>query len=156
MPTELRAVPEPAADTTPTLVDANVLLDILTEDPRWFEWSANALAMARDGGRLIVNPIIYAGVSVRFATIEELDEAMPAADFLREELPYAAGFLAGKAYLKYRSAGGTKRSPITDFYIGAHAAVCRYQLLTRDAPRYRTYFPTLSLVTPEPRRHGFT
>jgi predicted nucleic acid-binding protein len=144
----LRAVRDRSADSVATLVDSNVLIDIFTEDPDWYEWSGQALAAARDAGVLVINPIIYAEVSVRFAGIEELDEAIPAADFLREELPYPAGFLAGKAYVKYRAQGGTKRSPIADFYLGAHAAVCGYQLLTRDAARYRTYFPRLALVTP--------
>lgn len=138
---------EPESPTT--LVDSNVLLDVFTEDPDWGEWSASALASARDVGVLVVNPIVYAEVSVRFAGVEELDEALPAADFLREDLPYPAGFLAGKAYARYRTRGGTKRSPIADFYIGAHAAVCRYQLLTRDAPRYRSYFPKLTVVAPD-------
>ncbi|HEX5596275.1 MAG TPA: type II toxin-antitoxin system VapC family toxin [Micromonosporaceae bacterium] len=145
----LRPIPSRAPDSMATLVDSNVLLDIFTEDPRWYEWSRQALAAARDAGILVINPIIYAEVSVRFSGIEELDEALPAADFLREELPYAAGFVAGKAYLKYRARGGVKRSPIADFYIGAHAAVCRYQLLTRDAARYRTYFSKLALITPD-------
>lgn len=144
----LRAVPERGDDTATTLVDTNVLLDIFTDDPEWADWSATALAAARDVGALVINPIVYAEVSVRFASIEELDEALPAADFLREELPYAAGFLAGKAYLRYRSQGGAKPSPIADFYIGAHAAVCRYRLLTRDGARYRTYFPRLTLISP--------
>ena len=87
--------------------------------------------------------------AVWFAAIEDLDDALPAADLLREELPYAAGFLAGKAYLKYCSQGGTRRAPLADFYIGAHAAVCRYRLLTRDATGYRSYFPKLSLVAPD-------
>ncbi|SIQ96092.1 type II toxin-antitoxin system VapC family toxin [Micromonospora avicenniae] len=144
----LRSVPARPADTATTLVDTNVLLDIFTEDPRWARWSGDALAAARDDGALVVNPIVYAEVSVRFASIEELDDALPAADFLREELPYPAGFLAGKAYAMYRGHGGTKRSPLADFYIGAHAAVCRYRLLTRDDTRYRTYFPTLELISP--------
>lgn len=144
----LRAVPNRATDSVATLVDSNVLIDIFTEDRRWYEWSSQAIAAARDAGVLIINPIVYAEVSVRFSGIEEVDEALPAADFLREELPYPAGFLAGKAYLKYRARGGMKRSPLADFYIGAHAAVCRYQLLTRDAARYRTHFPRLALVTP--------
>lgn len=97
----------------------------------------------------MINPIVHAEVSVRFARVEELDDALPATDFLREELPYPAGFLAGKAYARYRAQGGTKRSPIADFYVGAHAAVCRYRLLTRDGSRYRTYFPRLTLIAPE-------
>lgn len=131
-----------------TLVDSNVLLDIVTDDPTWADWSGEALATCRDAGTLVINPIIYAEVSVRFSRVEDLDEAVPATHFLREELPYAAGFLAGKAFLRYRRQGGTKRSPIANFYIGAHAAVCGYQLLTRDASRYRSYFPKLTLVSP--------
>ncbi|MEU2612002.1 type II toxin-antitoxin system VapC family toxin [Micromonospora sp. NPDC007271] len=145
----VRAVAARSGDAATTLVDTNVLLDIFTEDPRWAEWSAEALAAARDAGALVINPIVYAEVSVRFAAIEELDEALPAADFLREELPYPAGFLAGKAYARYRMQGGTKRSPIADFYIGAHAAVCGYRLLTRDGARYRMYFPKLALISPD-------
>lgn len=145
----LRAVPDRDPDSTVTLVDSNVLLDIFTEDPTWSEWSGAALADARDAGALVVNPIIYAEVSVRFDRIEELDDALPATDFIREDLPYPAGFLAGKAYLRYRRQGGTKRSPLADFYIGAHAAVAGYRLLTRDPAHYRTYFPTLTAITPD-------
>jgi predicted nucleic acid-binding protein len=145
----IRAIADRANDSASTLVDTNVLLDIFTDDPQWAEWSADALAAARDAGALVINPIVYAEVSVRFATIEELDEALPAADFLREELPYPAGFLAGKAYARYRAQGGAKRSPIADFSIGAHAAVCRYRLLTRDGARYRSYFPKLELISPD-------
>ncbi|WP_433688768.1 type II toxin-antitoxin system VapC family toxin [Micromonospora carbonacea] len=145
----IRAVAGRAADTVTTLVDTNVLLDIFTDDPKWADWSGEALAAARDDGLLVINPIVYAEVSVRFARVEELDDALPATDFLREELPYPAGFLAGKAYARYRAQSGAKRSPIADFYIGAHAAVCRYRLLTRDSSRYRTYFPRLTLIAPE-------
>jgi predicted nucleic acid-binding protein len=145
----VRAIPSRTEDAVTTLVDSNVLLDIFTVDPRWYGWSSQEVAAARDAGTLVINPIVYAEVSVRFDRIEEFDEAIPAADFLREELPYPAGFLAGKAYLQYRKKGGTKRSPIADFYIGAHAAVCGYRLLTRDGVRYRTYFPRLELVTPQ-------
>lgn len=145
----LRAVPERDPRRTVTLVDSNVLLDVITDDTNWSKWSGEALADARDAGLLVINPIVYAEVSVQYARIEELDAALPAAEFLREDLPYAAGFLAGKAYLTYRRRGGTKRSPIPDFYIGAHAAVCGYQILTRDASRYRTYFPTLAVIAPD-------
>jgi predicted nucleic acid-binding protein len=144
----IRAISTRRPDAITTLVDSNVLLDIFTEDPNWSTWSADALGTARDAGELVINPIVYAEISVRFDGIEELDEAIPAADFLREELPYSAGFLASKAYSRYRARGGTKRSPIADFYIGAHAAICGYALLTRDATRYRSYFPKLTLVTP--------
>ncbi|HEY9562342.1 MAG TPA: type II toxin-antitoxin system VapC family toxin [Nocardioides sp.] len=131
------------------LVDSNVLLDVLTEDPRWFDWSAGQLAESFDRGPVVLNPIVYAEVSVGFTRIEDLDLALPASDFVREPLPYAAGFLAGKAFLQYRRRGGGKQSPLPDFYIGAHAAIAGYSLLTRDARRYRSYFPTTHLVTPD-------
>lgn len=145
----LRPVPERLSNGTVTLVDSNVLLDILTEDPTWSQWSGTALAASRDAGVLVINPIVYAEISVRFERIEDLDEAISAPDFLREQLPYPAGFLAGKAYVRYRRQGGTKTSPIADFYVGAHAAVCGYQLLTRDSARYRSYFPRLTVVSPD-------
>jgi predicted nucleic acid-binding protein len=135
-----------------TVVDSSVILDIATEDPAWSQWSADALAMALDYGAVVINPIVYAEVSAGFDRIEDLDDAVPAQDFRREALPYEAGFLAGKAFLAYRRRGGQKRSPLPDFYIGAHAAVRGYRLLTRDAARYRTYFPTLALIAPGPGR----
>lgn len=131
-----------------TLVDSNVLLDIVTDDPTWSAWSSNALAEAFDHGRVVVNPIVYAEVSVSFDLIENLDDALPATQFLREPLPYAAGFLAGKAFLAYRRRGGSRPTPLPDFYIGAHAAVSGYRLLTRDAQRYRTYFAGLDVLAP--------
>lgn len=149
---------EPPARLTPvarrpvTLVDSSVILDIVTEDPAWSEWSADALAQALDDGPLVINPIVYAEVSAGFDRIEDLDDAVPADDFQRDALPYEAGFLAGKAFLAYRRRGGQKRSPLPDFYIGAHAAVRGYRLLTRDAARYRTYFPTVSLIAPQAGR----
>jgi predicted nucleic acid-binding protein len=130
------------------LVDANVLLDVFTEDPAWFDWSADALADLAETSVLVVNPIIYAEVSVRFERIEDLDQALPSTRFEREPLPWEASFLAGKSYLAYRRRGGERRSPLPDFYIGAHAAVRGMTLLTRDAARYRTYFPALQLVAP--------
>jgi predicted nucleic acid-binding protein len=132
-----------------TLVDACVILDLTTNDPKWADWSEEAIAQAADEGPLVINPIVYAEVSVDFASIEELDEVLHGADLRREPLPFDAGFLAGKAYLTYRRRGGTRRSPLADFYIGAHAAVAGHRLLTRDAARYSTYFPTVSLLTPE-------
>lgn len=131
-----------------TLVDSNVLLDVLTDDRVWAGRSGSALAKAADEGRLAVNPIVYAEVSVRFEQIEELDRFLPSEWFDRLPLPWAAGFLAGKCFQRYRRAGGLRRSPLPDFYIGAHAAVEGLTLLTRDARRYRTYFPRLELVTP--------
>ena len=140
------------AERPVTLVDSSVVLDIVTEDPAWAEWSAEALAQARDDGLLVINPIVYAEVSTGFDRIEDLDDAVPADDFRREALPYEAAFVAGKAFLAYRRRGGQKRSPLPDFYIGAHAGVRRYRLLTRDVARYRTYFPTVALIAPD-REH---
>ncbi len=106
------------------------------------------MAQARDDGRLVINPIAYAEVSTGFTRIEDLDETIPASDFEREPLPYQAGFVAGKAFLIYRKRGGVRHSPLPDFYIGAHAAVSGYRLLTRDASRFRTYFPSVELIAP--------
>lgn len=131
-----------------TLVDSNVLLDILTADPTWETWSSAALAEAFDAGRVVINPIVYAEVSVGFERVEDLDEALPSSQFVREPLPYPAGFLAGKAFLAYRRNGGTRPTPLPDFYIGAHAAVAGYRLLTRDVQRYRTYFTGLDVHSP--------
>jgi len=134
---------------TVTLVDSNVLLDIATEDPQWSGWSEEALVDAADMGQLAINSIVYAEVSIGFPTIEELDDAIPADTFARLPLPYEAGFLAGKAFVNYRRRGGTKVTPLPDFYIGAHAAIEGYRLLTRDAARYRTYFPTVDIIAPQ-------
>jgi predicted nucleic acid-binding protein len=134
---------------TAVLVDSNVLLDLMTEDPRWFGWSALAVEGAAATFRLVINAIIYAEVSVRYSRIEELDAALPKGMIEREAIPYEAAFLAGKAFLAYRRRGGTKRSPLPDFFIGAHAAVAGYRLLTRDATRYRSHYPGLLLISPE-------
>jgi len=134
---------------TAVLLDSNVLLDLMTEDPRWFPWSAAAVERAADNSRLVINAIIYAEVSVRYSRIEDLETALPKAMIEREALPYEAGFLAGKAFLAYRRRGGARRSPLPDFFIGAHAAVAGYRLLTRDATRYRSHFPALPLISPE-------
>lgn len=130
------------------LIDSNVLLDVLTDDPRWFSWSADALAEQAERDILAINPIIYAEVSIGFDRIEELDVALPAATFHRLPLPWEAAFLAGKCYLKYRKRGGARSAPLPDFYIGAHASIAGMALLTRDAARYRTYFPRLALICP--------
>jgi predicted nucleic acid-binding protein len=126
-----------------------VILDVVTDDPRWGEWSSSMLARCAEGGMLVINPIIYAEVSIGFERIEELDEVLPTDSFRREPLPWEAAFLAGKCFLEYRRRGGSRRSPLPDFYIGAHAAVTGLPLLTRDARRYRTYFPHLSLLAPD-------
>ncbi len=130
------------------LVDSNVLLDVLTEDPLWLEWSSSALARTAETEVLIINPLIYAEVSVRFERIEELDAAFPVSLFRRDGLPWEAGFLAEKCFRAYRRRGGTRRSPLPDFYVGAHAAIRGHALLTRDGARYRTYFPALELIAP--------
>ncbi|MEJ5208320.1 type II toxin-antitoxin system VapC family toxin [Denitratimonas sp. CY0512] len=130
------------------LVDANVLLDVLTDDPHWHDWSAARLDACAAETQLCINAIIYAEVSVGFERIEELDEALSPDAFTRLELPWEAGFLAGKAFLQYRRAKGARTSPLHDFYIGAHAAIEGMALLTRDAKRYRTYYPKLELICP--------
>jgi predicted nucleic acid-binding protein len=133
------------------LVDSNVLLDVATSDPTWGDWSAETLERTADSASLVINPLVYAEVSIGFAAIEDLERALPVDLYRREELPYEAGFLAGKCFLRYRRAGGQKRSPLPDFYIGAHAAVAGYRLLTRDTTRYRSYFPNLALIAPDGR-----
>lgn len=130
------------------VVDSNVLLDVATGDERWKDWSGDALARAADRSILVINPVIYAEVSIGFDRVEDLDAALPSDLFVREPLPWDAAFLAGKAFLSYRRRGGARSTPLPDFYIGAHAAIAGYSLLTRDAKRYRTYFPTLELITP--------
>jgi predicted nucleic acid-binding protein len=129
-----------------TLVDTNVLLDIITGDQTWGAWSESALREAAEHSTLAINPIVFAEVSMKFDRIEDADAAL--VDFARETLPYEAGFLAGKAFLSYRRRGGARRSPMPDFYVGAHALVGGMELLTRDAARYRAYFPALKVVAP--------
>lgn len=138
----------PAAETA-VLVDSNVLLDVLTDNPRWADWSAEQIESLANHTSLVINPLIYAEVSVGFERVAEVEEALPLAFFRRESLPWAAAFLAGKSFLTYRQRQGNKRSPLPDFYIGAHAAVRGYRLLTRDPKRYRTYFPGIEVLAPE-------
>jgi predicted nucleic acid-binding protein len=133
---------------TDILVDSNVILDILTEDPQWFEWSSQPLREYANQGELVINPIIYAELSSGFSQPEELETAIPPDFFRRDPLPYDAAFLAGQSFLEYRRRGGERRSPLPDFYIGAHAAAAEIPLLTRDVNRYRTYFPSVPLITP--------
>jgi predicted nucleic acid-binding protein len=130
------------------LVDSNVILDVFTENPEWYGWSAEALSECADKAVLAVNPIIYAEVSLRFTTIEELEDSLPAEFFRRLSLPWEAAFLAAKCFAKYKKVGGKKTSPLPDFYIGAHAAVSDMTLLTRDRRRFRTYFPKLNIIAP--------
>jgi predicted nucleic acid-binding protein len=131
----------------PTLVDSNVILDVATEDPTWAEWSEAALERASDEGPILVNPIIYAEVSVYAASMEDLDERLVDFEFL--PLPKEAAFLAGKAHCRYKKNGGTRKSPLPDLFIGAHAMIMGCRILTRDARRFHTYFPRLELVAPE-------
>ena len=135
-------------DLSGTLVDSNVLLDIFTEDEEWFDWSSAMLEQTGHAGALFINPLIYAEVSLHFTSIEDLDEALPRTYYRRADLPWAASFLAGHAFRNYRRGGGTRRSPLPDFFIGAHAAVAGLALLTRDARRYRSYFPTVRVIAP--------
>lgn len=134
-----------------TLVDANILIDVFAANPHWVDWSKQRLVAAREAGNLVINPIIYAEVSATFPTQRRLDEAMGSDRYRREDLPWEAAFNAGRAFLAYRRGGGLKRSPLPDFYIGAHAELRGYVLLTRDAGRYRQAFPTLKIISPETR-----
>ena len=131
-----------------TLVDSNVLLDLLTSDTAWSEWSASALEQCANKGTLCIDAVIYAEVSIGFNRIEEVEAALPEASFRRLPLPFEAAFLAGKAFLRYRRQGGSRTSTLPDFFIGAHAAVAGLRLLTRDASRYRAYFPTVEIIAP--------
>jgi predicted nucleic acid-binding protein len=130
------------------LVDSNVLLDLLENDAKWYDWSADQLEKAAENSILIINPVIYSEISIGFQRIEELEAAVQPDMFQRRPIPWDAAFLAGKCFFRYRKLGGVRSSPLPDFFIGAHAAVEGLTLLTRDASRYRTYFPTLSLICP--------
>lgn len=130
------------------LFDTNVLLDIATADPVWLPWSEEQFRAAAAQGPIFINPIIYAELAPAFATAADLDRWLDPAVFQRLPLPYAAGWLAAQAYLKYRRGGGVKTSPLPDFYIGAHAEVENRTLITRDASRYRSYFPRVALIFP--------
>jgi predicted nucleic acid-binding protein len=134
---------------TATLVDSNVLIDVLAGNSNWTEWSLRELIRAGDDGPVFVNQVIYAEVSVGFATVEECEWAIEAQGIERIPLPWPSAFLAGRAFTDYRRRGGAKRSLLPDFFIGAHAATEGLQLLTRDPSRYRTYFPTVELITPD-------
>jgi Predicted nucleic acid-binding protein, contains PIN domain len=148
MTSALVGLPSRLRDCRGVLVDSNILLDIATNDPIWGSWSADALAQCTEYASLLVNPIIYAEVSVGFTTIEALNAALPSSIYQRAALPWEAGFLAGKSFLAYRKRGGVRNTPLPDFYIGAHAAIEKLALLTRDAARYRTYFPKVEILAP--------
>ena len=131
-----------------TLVDTNVLLDLVTDDPRWATWSIEQLEAAALRGPLLINDVVYAELSVRYAGIEDLDRFVEAAGLEIAAMPRAALFLAAKAYMRYRGSGGTRSGVLPDFFIGAQAAIAELPLLTRDVRRYQAYFPSLTLVAP--------
>ena len=130
------------------LVDTNVLIDIVSDDPLWAEWSQQRLAAAATQDQLAINDIVYAELSVRYETIEELDVMLRDAQLVSVPIPRTALFLAGKAFQRYRTAGGVKTGVLPDFFIGAHAVVSDSVLVTRDAARYPTYFPGIKLIAP--------
>jgi predicted nucleic acid-binding protein len=132
----------------PVLVDSNVLIDVASVDPVWASWSADALDRVMDEAVVVINPVIYGELAAGFPTVEALDAALPADLYRREAIPYPAAYLAGQCFRDYRRRGGARTTGLPDFFIGAHAAVAGYRLLTRDPRRYRTYFPRLQLIAP--------
>jgi predicted nucleic acid-binding protein len=135
-----------------TLVDSNVLLDVVTDGQTWADWSQTQLERAALYGPLVINSVIYAEISTRYATVDAVDSMLLDLNIDVAKTPRSALFLAGKAYLQYRAAGGMRTGVLADFFIGAHAAVEELPLLTRDSRRYRHYFPTVVLITPENER----
>lgn len=131
------------------LVDSNVILDVFLNDPDWADWSEGALEELSAASRLFINPIIYAEISIGFERIEELESALRPTGFILLDIPKESLFLAGKAFLRYKKRLGKRRFPLPDFFIGAHAAVMDLALLTRDARRYRSYFPAVRLISPD-------
>lgn len=131
------------------LVDTNVLLDVLEDDPTWADWSVRQLRAQAQVHELFINPVIYSELSLAFDSVKAADDAIEGMGLNLQELPRPALFLAGRAFVKYRRQGGTKGNMLADFFIGAHAAVLSCNILTRDARRYRNYFPTVQLLTPE-------
>ena len=131
------------------LVDTNVLVDILENDPEWADWSIGQLRAQSKIHRLAINPIIYSELSLTFSTVEALDQAMGNLGLALIEVPRPALFLAGKAFARYRRQGGQKNNVLADFFVGAHAAVSRYPLLTRDTRRYTSYFSDVALIAPD-------
>lgn len=131
-----------------TLIDTNVLLDLVTDDPNWADWSIAQLEAASLNGPLLINDVVYAELSVRYDRVESLETFLDAAGLTMAPMPRAALFLAGKVFKQYRRSGGSRTGVLPDFFIGAHAAVSELPLLTRDVGRYRTYFPTLKVIAP--------
>ncbi len=138
---------------TGILVDSCVILDIVTEDPKWFEWSSSILEKHARQSQLFINPIIYAEISIGFQKIEELETALSSSTFKKIPLPWEASFLAGKAFLQYRKSGGHKALPLPDFFIGAHAIIEGWSLLTRDTKRFQYYYPKLKILSPALSSH---
>lgn len=133
---------------TATLVDSSILIDIASADPVWTDWSAAALRDCRGSGELVINAIIYSEVSSAFEKIEDAELVVSEKHYRREDVPWAAAFIAGQAFRRYRKRGGIRTSPLPDFFIGAHAAVCGYRLLSRDRDYFKSYFPSLHIVSP--------
>jgi predicted nucleic acid-binding protein len=131
------------------LVDSNIIIDIIDHDPAWAPWSESKVDRLAANGPLIINPIVYAEVSIYFDDEDAVERALNFTGLRREPLPWQAAFLAGGAFLNYRRRGGNRRSPLPDFYIGSHAAALGYTLLTRDPARYRDYFPGLQIIAPD-------
>jgi predicted nucleic acid-binding protein len=131
-----------------TLIDSNVLIDMFDDDSEWRGWSDAMIQSCMRRGPVVINPLIFAEVSTGFGSLDELNLRLPEASVQREALPWEAAFLAARAFMIYRHEGGQRRSPLPDFYIGAHAAVAGHTLLTRDPRRYRYYFPTLRIIAP--------
>lgn len=131
------------------LVDTNVLVDVLQNDPQWADWSIAQLQAQSKVHRLSINPIIYAELSLNFSTVEALDAVISRMELDLLDIPKPALFLAGKAFMQYRRGGGLKTNVLADFFIGAHAAVSGLPLLTRNTRRYQSYFPSINLVTPK-------
>ena len=132
------------------MVDSNVLIDLVERDSRWYVWSARAVAKCGTSSILAIDPIIYSEISAGFERVEEIEAAFPEEFFERRPLPWEAAFLAGKVHQRYRRSGGSRQATLPDFFIGAHALIEGMTLLTRDGRLYRTYFPNLRLIAPEP------
>ena len=130
------------------MIDSNILIDIFGKDPEWWQWSLSQMEEAKLNGPLLINEVIYAEASIRYSTIERFDAALLKAGVTVAPIPREALFLAGKTFIKYRGAGGRRAGVLPDFFIGAHAAVRRLPLLTRDVRRYRSYFPKVALIAP--------
>ena len=129
------------------IVDSNIILDIVTKDPDWYDWSASQLETLAEDHKLLINDIVYSEISISFEYIEELEDIL-ADNFIIQPIPREALFLAGKIFIKYKNAGGTKTSTLPDFFIGSHASILNVALLTRDKKRYKNYFPKLEIIAP--------